>query len=105
MKQIKKTETMMEKLRAIDPDLGMKTLAEFYGNDSQGIWFTGRSFLGEDLTGKWDLDKNGSSDPEDWDIYRVDYALNEKLETFLKHYGWSYEFYDGETVHAFYDGP
>ena len=105
MRQIKKPETMIRKLKEVDPNFWVKTSAEFYGDDSQGIWFTGHSFLGEDLTGKWDLYKNGSSDPEDWEVYRVDFALNEKLETFLRRHGWSYEFYDKETVIAFYDGP
>jgi|TARA_R100000482_G_scaffold85143_1_gene34010 hypothetical protein len=103
MRQIKKTETMIKKLREIDPNLEMKTQAEFYGDDRQGIWFTGYSFLGEDLTGQWKINKNGSNDFEDWEVYQVDCVLNEKLASVLEQHGWSYDFYDKETVLAFYN--
>ena len=78
-KQIKKAETMIKKLTSNNGGLygvqidHLKTTAEFFDDDSNGIWFT-RSYHP---------------------------ALEEAIEIFLNRYGWGIEPYDAGTNHAY----
>ena len=78
-KQIKKAETMIKKLTSNNGGLygvqidHLKTTAEFFDDDSNGIWFKASFFP----------------------------FLEAEIETLLDNNGWFIEPYDSGTLHAY----